>query len=1018
MVDRNEALTRFQNLLRDLFEFDCADLDFGIYRILNYKREVIEEFITKTLPSIIESEIKSATQQETEKIKKKLEEKKQEIRRAFGDSALTEQGELISYTDTPLGKQYTQLRENAQVQYTLSNAGIETQIYNHLYTFFSRYWQDGDFISKRRYSKKERYAIPYNGEEVYLYWANHDQYYIKTGEHFTDYTWKAPNSITVHFKIVSANVEQNNVKGENRYFIPQVANIEWDAKKRELTIPFEFRPLNQEETKKYGEKPKQETLIEDAEQAICKHLQSNADALSALNAEKRKTENGEPVSYLLHHLRRYTRKNTSDFFIHKDLKGFLSRELDFYIKNEVLNLDDLELAGEQLASDWFLQMRLIKKIGSQIIEFLAQIEEFQKMLWEKRKFVTETFYIITVGNIPEEFYKEIAQNEQQWQAWKELLHIDEQKENNLFTNGQSLIERRLEFLISHPSLPLDTRYFAPDFVDRLLATFENLDERIDGLLIHSENWQALNFLQEKYRERVKCVYIDPPYNTGSDEFLYRDGYQHSSWLTMIENRVSLCYNLIRPDSLSFFSIDDRERTVFNKILRQLFGEQNDIGPMIWTDAGSIQNTEKNIAIVHEYIEAFKKDYNESSVNRRKRVLEKDEYELLRAWGQNSLREDRPTMFYPIKSPYGDVYPIRPDKKEGCWQVSEQVAQNLLQQGNIVFQRVSDGRIEAYRRIPKGTVRESPYGSVISGEGGSGRGTKDLIELFGVKIQGMTAKPVSLVTYLIKITKDEINLSRGESTPCSTILDFFAGSGTTGHAVINLNREDGGRRKFILVEMADYFDTVLLPRLMKVTYSPEWKDGKPKRTATQEEFERGPRILKVIRLESYEDALNNLSFDETGAQKAMEFEDYLLKYMLRWETRKSETMLNVAKLSKPFDYCLYIHSEGETQEKSVDLPETFNYLIGLDVAKREVHHDGERCYLVYRGTTREGKRTVVIWRNIEDWNEQDYERDRQFITATIRVEDADSVYVNGDSSLPNAQSLDYLFKERMFASVRS
>ena len=164
----------------------------------------------------------------------------------------------------------------------------------------------------------------------------------------------------------------------------------------------------------------------------------------------------------------------------------------------------------------------------------------------------------------------------------------------------------------------------------------------------------------------------------------------------------------------------------------------------------------------------------------------------------------------------------------------------------------------------------------------------------------------------------------------TALDYFAGSGTTGHAVINLNREDGGRRRFILVEMADYFDTVLLPRIKKVTFSPEWKDGQPKRMATAQRAERGPRVLKVIRLESYEDALNNIAFDETSGQQALQFDDYLLQYMLTWETRHSDTLLNVEKLSRPFSYQLSIHRDGKTRVQPVDLPETFNYLLGLHV----------------------------------------------------------------------------------------
>jgi adenine-specific DNA-methyltransferase len=260
---------------------------------------------------------------------------------------------------------------------------------------------------------------------------------------------------------------------------------------------------------------------------------------------------------------------------------------------------------------------------------------------------------------------------------------------------------------------------------------------------------------------------------------------------------------------------------------------------------------------------------------------------------------------------------------------------------------------------------------------------------------------------------------------SFFFDFFAGSGTTGHAVINLNREDGGRRKFILVEMADYFDTVLLPRIKKVTFTPEWKDGKPKRMATAEEAERSPRIVKVIRLESYEDALNNLTFEEQSSQQALELfrDDYLLSYMLRWETRQSETLLNVEQLQAPFSYKLHLHRDGETRERTVDLPETFNYLLGLDVQTRRVLPSpsgrgagGEGRYLVYRGRLRNGRTVVIIWRDITGWGVADYEREAAFVAEQNLIAGADEIYVNGDSRIPGARSLDPIFKERMFATV--
>ncbi|MFO7296371.1 MAG: site-specific DNA-methyltransferase, partial [Clostridia bacterium] len=121
-------------------------------------------------------------------------------------------------------------------------------------------------------------------------------------------------------------------------------------------------------------------------------------------------------------------------------------------------------------------------------------------------------------------------------------------------------------------------------------------------------------------------------------------------------------------------------------------------------------------------------------------------------------------------------------------------------------------------------------------------------------------------------------------------------------------------------------------------------------------------------------------------------------------------------SKPFDYCLHIYRDGETRVQKVDLPETFNYLIGLDVAKRQVLDDNGRCYLVYRGTTREGKRTVVIWRETAGWTEEDYKRDRDFVAKHKFTEGADVIYVNGDSLIPGAQALEGVFKAKMFAGV--
>ncbi|MDP9481264.1 MAG: site-specific DNA-methyltransferase, partial [Actinomycetota bacterium] len=218
-------------------------------------------------------------------------------------------------------------------------------------------------------------------------------------------------------------------------------------------------------------------------------------------------------------------------------------------------------------------------------------------------------------------------------------------------------------------------------------------------------------------------------------------------------------------------------------------------------------------------------------------------------------------------------------------------------------------------------------------------------------------------------------------------------------------------KYILVEMGEYFDTVLKPRILKVIYSKDWKDGKPvSREGTS-------HTVKYLKLESYEDALNNVAFtDEEAGQRALEAygDDYLLRYMLDFETRGSDTLLNVGKLVAPFHYRLRLREGGETRELTVDLPETFAYLLGMRVRSRRAYLDDGRRYLVYRGSTPDREDVVVIWRETEGWGEEDYAREAAFVAETGMAEDAEEVFVNGDSLVPGARPLDGVFKRRMLA----
>ncbi|OFV84724.1 MAG: hypothetical protein A2W26_13645 [Acidobacteria bacterium RBG_16_64_8] len=1015
----NESLKRFQDLLRTLFQFDNADLDFGIYRILSYKRAAVEAFIEKDLPESIAAALRSGALAEQSALAQQLRELADQVRENLGEDALDGDGNLAArHHDTRLGRRYLDLQARARGAATQS--ALEATVFNHLYAFFSRYYDAGDFLSKRRYSKSEKYAVPYNGEEVYLHWANKDQYYIKTSEYFTDYRFTS-GAISVRFHLEAAQLDHDNVKGEKRFFMPRVKEASFDAERREAVIPFDYRTLSKQETITYGQKNQQEAINAGALSTLSKHFTGNEEVLVALLAERRRSSNGEPVSYLEHHLRQYTRRNTSDFFVHKNLHSFLSRELDFYLKNEVLSLDEVEGGDQARAEGWFELMRTIRSVGHRIISFLSQIEDFQKRLFEKRKFVLETHYCITVGIIPDEFHAAIAANEAQWREWKELFHIDEEQRDLFSSAARTKTERRVAFLKDHPSLVLDTKHFEQGFIDGLLGSFEDIGNVTDGLLIHGENFQALNLVLEQERGQVKCVYIDPPYNSKTTEILYKNTYKHSSWLALMQDRLLVSRELTGASGVHVVAIDENEQERLGLLLEALYPGFDRTCVSVVHNPRGIQGG--GFSYTHEYAYFI----HPQGLQIGKRALEDEKSKPLMKTGGESARATARNCFYPIYvkndqvvrfgevapdgwSPAGstvnvpngeiEVWPISStDGMERKWRYARQSIDDVRDQLEVRPGRGGEPVIylgkseESYRTVwTDAAYNAAEHGSTL--------------------LKNIVSAPFSFPKSLYTVVECLRAAGCGGS---DTVVDYFAGSGTTGHAVIHLNRQDGAHRRFVLAEMGQYFETVLLPRIKKIAFTPEWEDTKPKRLPTDDEVGRGPRIIKYVVLESYDDSLANITFDEGAGQPALRFDDYLLNYMLEWESKDSETFLNVERLEDPFSYKLRIVRDGQAQERAVDLPETFTFLLGLKVRSRKVLANGGRRYLVHRGTI-DHREVVVIWRSVQGWSTADFERDRGFVASERLTEGADEVFVNGDSTIPRARSLDPVFKARMFAPV--
>lgn len=593
-----ERIKKLQLLLKDLFQFENNNLDFGIYRIINIKRKEISEFIDKELFDIIKDKIK--TVEDNTEIQKSLESLKKEIEATFGCDI---QDAKTKYAETPKVKEY--INKERELKVADKENDIEEEIYDDIINFFSRYYDKGDFISKRRYSKDNKYAIPYNGEEVYLYWANNDQYYVKTTENFKNYPFYA-GEMKVEFELESEEVdlEKNNIKDEkDKFFI--FKDADYDGRSKKLVIKFGYRELSDEEKQEISESfDKKKIGKNEVNGYNLMHIQEKIGIYGLSDLQKKHIKiDGEKSdkSELEWHLNKYTTKNTSDYFIHKNLKKFLNQELDFYIKNELFHIDDID-SKENLDIS-LKRVKVFKEITLKIIEFLSQIEDFQKKLWRKKKFVVSTDYCITLDYIDQKYYPKILDNKEQLKEWKKLFSFnveDEEKKFKGTLHEHGGENKKVEVLKQNPTVVLDTKFFEDEFKYQILSEIDHLDEKTNGILINSENFQALSLLLKKYEKKINCCYIDPPYNTGENDFLYKDYYQSSSWLSMLKDRLLLTRDLITDSGFTITHIDEHEFENLRKLNEFIFGQNTNSGPIIW-DKRNPKGDAKGISYQHEYI---------------------------------------------------------------------------------------------------------------------------------------------------------------------------------------------------------------------------------------------------------------------------------------------------------------------------------------------------------------------------------------------------------------------------------
>lgn len=715
--------------------------------------------------------------------------------------------------------------------------GFREELFDKLYDFFHRYFSESGSIYFRYTPLHQQvYEKVYTDErDVALFYKTHMLYYVKTDRLFQSMD-VVVDGLPFHFDVTGLEHKRANEK---------------------RALVFEFR----------GRRPDNVLVIGVGYSENGRKTKTDEMARAVQRTGVRVDE-----ETLERAMRLFERQSEVDFFINKDARAFLREQFDLWLYQYVF---EPEQRSQTLWSERRIrQVQALKDTAYRIIDFIAQFEDELVRIWNKPKFVRGSHYIITLE-------RAAAQGEAgqalltrflahpgmvaQVQEWRELGMLDAEQTLRVSENPQGLapLDERTQFL------PLDTRHF-PDLEGDLTALFDHLDDALDGWLVKSDNYQALLTLSPKCQGRVDCVHIDPPYNTDTTGFLYANTYQHASWLTMMENRVSISLGMLSGEGSFLCHIDENEQ----ERLHLLF-EQSTIpnaGTIVW-DKRNPMNAGRGIATQHEYVIWRSKQEtpiylrNESilaMLERAKEITQRyggpteDAKREYSAWVSGNTELTGGEKAYHFLDEMGSIYQsvslrapeprtdpkfhlplIHPLTKKPCpvppngFSRTPETLQTMMDSGEILFGE--DETTQPRQKVLLTDEKRRQISSVIQD---ARKGKADL-DLLGLDFP--YCHPVSLYETLI-----------GAATSAGgVVLDFFAGSGTTAHAVVKLNRLDGelGGRKYILVEMGEHFETVILPRIKKIAFSDQWRDGQAQPGG------RGiSHFVKYSSLEQYEDVL--------------------------------------------------------------------------------------------------------------------------------------------------------------------
>jgi adenine-specific DNA-methyltransferase len=704
------------------------------------------------------------------------------------------------------------------------------ELFDKLYSFFSRYFtESGSIYFNSTPFHNNIYEKVYTDEkDVILFWKTQMLYYVKTDRIF--------RSLPVEFPS-DRGVDAKGGQGAFKFYF-DATKIENKKANEKRSLIFELNKIHEDDTivfdVQYSEKGRK-TKQDDILRAIKKKG-------IAINEEQ-----------LERAFRVFEKQSEVDFFINKNAKAFLQEQFKLWSYQYFWE------GAKEWSADRVNQLQILKDIAFKIIDFISQFEDELVKIWNKPKFVKNSNYVITLDRIKdislvENILKHKNINEQ-IKEWQELGIVDENfKLDYIFTID--LMGKHLSEKYQH--LPIDTKYFK-DLELEILSQFEDLDKALDGWLIKSENYQALNTILPKFKEKVQTIYIDPPFNLdSSDQFLYRTNYKDANWATLLENRLKLAKDWLNERGSIFVRCDYNGNWIVRAIMDEIFGKENFRNEIIVkrgaSKAGLFTQFEGINSMAVSYDNFYWYSKNESLRFRPFLKEAREEQKIKGKWTGFDKGEayDRPTMRYEILG-------VSIDK--GQWKWSKERAHKAVEN----YKKYLDGFADKYTLEEYWEITGRELEFIRKNDNGKIQYWVEPREFVYVDNNWLDITGYSSSTGF-QTENSEYPLKRIIETLTDEndlVLDFFLGSGTTTAVAHKLGR------KWLGVEMGEHFYNVVLPRMKKVLaydksgISKELKTPRQTSSATplQEGNYQGGGFFKYFELEQYEEALANCKYED-------------------------------------------------------------------------------------------------------------------------------------------------------------